>query len=59
MVRDHYEKLGFAHAGGDERHTRWRLDVVRFKAPSLPFTVKRVVEVADTGLEKEQEVGVL
>ncbi|HXW27380.1 MAG TPA: HAD-IIIC family phosphatase, partial [Xanthobacteraceae bacterium] len=56
LVRDHYEKLGFARAGGDERHTRWRLDVAGFTAPALPFAVSREIRTAG-GVETKQAVG--
>jgi FkbH-like protein len=47
LVREHYQKLGFSRAGGEEGRARWRLEIARFAAPALPFVVKhrpRVIE---------------
>ncbi|CAA2157050.1 hypothetical protein MBRA_02467 [Methylobacterium brachiatum] len=40
MVRDHYERLGFAADGADETGaTRWRLDLPGPERPDLPMTL--------------------
>jgi predicted enzyme involved in methoxymalonyl-ACP biosynthesis len=39
LVRDHYEKLGFALVSADGGETVWRLPVVDHAAKDLPMTI--------------------
>lgn len=39
LVRDHYEKLGFALVSADGGETVWRLPVVDHAAQDLPMTI--------------------
>jgi FkbH-like protein len=57
LVRDHYEKLGFARERGDARHTRWRLDIAGYTAPTLPFAVSRKAETVEPRGEVRQKAG--
>jgi FkbH-like protein len=55
LVKDHYEKLGFVCERADKGHTRWRLDVAGYKAPTLPFAIKRDAEVIGDRSEEKQK----
>src|SRR5262249_17881095 len=57
LVRDHYRKLGFVRAGGENGETRWRLDVAGFEAPALPFAVRRRARVIEIGSEEMPKAG--
>ncbi len=44
MVADHYGKLGFARAGGDDGgETTWRLDLGGYVTPDLPMRIDSTV----------------